>query len=138
MRNELKQLPTISRDAEGRPYPISVTLRRRVKAMIRSECCNYESVTGECLLLDDGNGVSCPQVISNQILCRWFNHAVIPADKVLHAEIIRDVLRKRCAACGVEYVPGSNSAKYCPNCRKKVHRNQKTRSERKRRAAVDK
>ena len=43
---------------------------------------------------------------------------------------------KRCAECGGVFVPKSNR-KYCPDCAARVHRRQKTESERKRRSAVD-
>ena len=39
--------------------------------------------------------------------------------------------------CGGVFVPKSNRAKYCPGCAARVHRRQKTESERKRRSAVD-
>ena len=44
---------------------------------------------------------------------------------------------KRCVVCGGVFVPKSNRAKYCPGCAARVHRRQKTESERKRRSAVD-
>lgn len=39
--------------------------------------------------------------------------------------------------CTCVFVPKSNRAKYCPGCAARVHRRQKTESERKRRSAVD-
>ena len=41
------------------------------------------------------------------------------------------------SVCGSVFVPKSNRAKYCPGCAARVHRRQKTESERKRRSAVD-
>ena len=41
------------------------------------------------------------------------------------------------SVCGGVFVPKSNRAKYCPGCAVRVHRRQKTESERKRRSAVD-
>ena len=58
-------------------------------------------------------------------------------DGTLEAEIFRDKDLKRCAVCGGVFVPKSNRAKYCPGCAARVHRRQKTESERKRRSAVD-
>ena len=40
---------------------------------------------------------------------------------------------KRCAVCGALFTPGSNRAKYCPECAPKVHRRQKAECERRRR-----
>ena len=65
---------------------------------------------------------------------RW---AVLPLDRTLEAEIYRDRDLKRCAECGGVFVPKSNRGKYCPDCAARVHRRQKTESERKRRSAVD-
>ena len=61
----------------------------------------------------------------------------LPLDGTLKAEIFRDKDMKRCAVCGGVFVPKSNRAKYCPDCAARVHRRQKTESERKRRSAVD-
>ncbi len=55
----------------------------------------------------------------------------------MKAEIYRDRDLKRCAECGGVFVPKSNRGKYCPDCAARVHRRQKTESERKRRSAVD-
>ena len=52
-------------------------------------------------------------------------------------EVFRDKELKRCAVCGRVFVPKSNRAKYCPDCAARVHRRQKTESERKRRSCVD-
>ena len=41
------------------------------------------------------------------------------------------------SVCGRVFVPKSNRAKYCPDCAARVHRRQKTESERKRRSVVD-
>ncbi len=66
-----------------------------------------------------------------------FRWAVLPLDRTLEAEIYRDRDLKRCAECGGVFVPKSNRGKYCPDCAARVHRRQKTESERKRRSAVD-
>ena len=61
----------------------------------------------------------------------------LAAGQELEAEIYRDRDLKRCAECGGVFVPKSNRGKYCPDCAARVHRRQKTESERKRRSAVD-
>ena len=60
--------------------------------------------------------------------------AVLPLDGTLEAEIFRDKDLKRCAVCGGVFVPKSNRAKYCPGCAARVHRRQKTESEREKEA----
>ena len=97
--------------------------------------CNCED--GNCLALDDGDTCACPQMISFSVCCKWFRWAVLPLDRTLEAEIYRDRDLKRCAECGGVFVPKSNRGKYCPDCAARVHRRQKTESERKRRSAVD-
>ena len=61
----------------------------------------------------------------------------MPQIGTLETEIFRDKELKHCAVCGSVFVPKSNRAKYCPNCAARVHRRQKTESERKRRSCVD-
>ena len=109
--------------------------RKRANALIRKNCCNYDY--GNCIALDDGEECVCPQTISYSVLCKWFRNAVLPADKALEAEIFHDDSVKRCAECGAGFEAKSNRAKYCPNCAEKVHRRQKNKSDRKRRANAD-
>lgn len=106
---------------------------RQYRAMRKlvHECCNYDN--GNCIILDDGAGCVCVQSISHSLLCRWFRMAVLPMDKPLETELLFRKDMKRCAVCGQPFLPGSNRAKYCKPCAKKVHRRQKTASDRKRR-----
>ena len=103
---------------------------RRMRKLVH-ECCNYDG--GNCILLDDGEECVCVQSISYSLLCKWFRYAVLPLDEPLETALLfRDEL-KRCAVCGQPFHPGSNRAKYCKPCATKVHRRQKTDSDRKRR-----
>ena len=52
---------------------------RKANALIKKTCCNC--MGGNCILLDDGDECVCPQLISYSLLCRWFQNAVLPADK---------------------------------------------------------
>ena len=133
--NPYKDLPPLERRPDGSLYRMTPAQRKQANALIRRECCNYED--GNCMLLDDGDTHTCPQMISFSVCCKWFRQAVLPQDKPLEAEIFRDKDLKRCAVCGGVFVPKSNRAKYCPGCAARVHRRQKTESERKRRSAVD-
>ena len=122
---------------------------RKANALIKKTCCNC--MGGNCILLDDGDECVCPQLISYSLLCRWFQNAVLPADKLLYAEIYQAEDRRRCAECGAAlYAPPlslcaecgaafastSNSVKYCPDCRKRITRRQAAERMRKRRARV--
>ena len=138
MSSYLQALPPLSRDGEGKMFIITPKQKRRVRSLIRKECCNYDQEHGDCILLGHGEGRTCPQMISSQIVCSWFCHSLLKSDQTLYAEVTRDSSRRKCAICGTMFLPGSNRAKYCPACKEKVHRKQKTESERKRRAVVDK
>ena len=121
MRNNLyKDLPPLERRPDGSLYRMNPAQRKQANALIRRECCNCEN--GNCIALDD---------------CKWFRWSVLPLAGTLEAEIYRGRDLKRCAVCGGVFVPKSNRGKYCPDCAARVHRRQKTESERKRRSAVD-
>ena len=67
---------------------------RKVNALVKRECCNCDN--GHCILLDDGEECVCPQLISYSLLCKWFRIAVLPADKLLYAELYHTEDKKRC------------------------------------------
>ena len=47
-------------------------------------CCNYDN--GHCLILD----MPCPQQLSvSRVCCRYFRSAVLPAEKELYDEIMK-------------------------------------------------
>ena len=133
--NPYKRLPPIECKQDGSLYRMTPAQRKQANALIRRECCNYED--GNCMLLDDGDTCACPQTASFSVCCKWFRWSVLPQIGTLEAEIFRDKDLKRCAVCGGVFVPKSNRAKYCPGCAARVHRRQKTESERKRRSCVD-
>ena len=60
---------------------------RKVNSLVKKECCNCER--GHCILLDDGEECVCPQLISCSLLCKWFQIAVLPLDKLLYAELFK-------------------------------------------------
>ena len=133
--NPYKDLPPLERRPDGSLYRMTPAQRKQAASLIRRECCCCED--GNCIVLDDGDTCTCPQTVSFSVCCKWFRWAVLPLDGTLEAEIFRDKDLKRCAVCGGVFVPKSNRAKYCPGCAARVHRRQKTESERKRRSAVD-
>lgn len=112
------------------PIRLTPTQRRRCNRLIRKLCANFDD--GNCLVLDEGDGCVCVQMISLSLICKYFRRAVLPADKELCADIYK-VHTERCEVCGKAFVPKSNRQKYCTACGKKIHRIQKTESERKRR-----
>ncbi len=130
--NPYKRLPPLERRLDGSLYRMTLAQKKQAASLIRRECCNCED--GNCIVLDDGDTCACPQMISYTVCCKWFRWAVLSLDKALKAEIYRGRDLKRCAVCGGVFVPKSNRAKYCPDCAARVHRRQKTESERKRRS----
>ena len=63
-----------------------------------------------------GRECVCVQSISYSLLCRWFRAAVLPLDRELETALFHRLDAKRCAVCGALFTPGSNRAKYCPEC----------------------
>lgn len=103
---------------------------RRARRLVH-ECCNYDG--GNCLALDDGEGCVCVQSISYSLLCKWFRDAVLPKDRELEATLYHRLAAKRCAVCDSLFFPGSNRAKYCPDCGAAIKRIQAAERKRKQR-----
>ena len=99
---------------------------RTVRRLVH-ECCNNNDEN--CLLLDD----CCVQSISRSLICKYFRAAVLPLDRELETALLHRKDCKRCCQCRAMFLPGSNRAKYCPDCAAKVHRQQKAESARRRR-----
>lgn len=107
---------------------------RRVNSLVKRTCCNC--IDGNCILLDDGEPCVCPQLISCSLLCKWFCTAVLPADKLLYAELYQTGDKKYCTECGALFASSSNNVKYCPDCRKRITRRQAAGRMRKMRGKV--
>lgn len=103
---------------------------RRARRLVQ-ECCNYDN--GQCIVLDEGDGCVCVQSISYSLLCRWFREAVLPLDKELETELLYRTESKKCAVCGSLFLPGSNRAKYCPECAVRMKRKHAAERKRKQR-----
>ncbi len=103
---------------------------RRVRRLVH-ECCNY--IDGNCIALDDGEECVCVQSISYSLLCRWFRAAVLPQDKELETALFHRLNAKKCAVCGALFTPGSNRAKYCPECAVRMKRINAAKRKRKQR-----
>ncbi len=66
---------------------------RSACALIRNLCSNYDRSTGGCLLLDRGEIVQCPQMITQSLVCRFFRDVLLEDrdGRALKAEIMGDV-----------------------------------------------
>lgn len=94
---------------------------RRINALIRRECCNYDN--GNCILLDDGEPCVCPQIITfSHIICKWCKSAVLPLDKELYIQLAKPPNTKICAVCGKPFIFKGNKAKYCNSCKVYIRR----------------
>ena len=103
---------------------------RRARRLVH-ECCNYDG--GHCIALDDGEECVCVQSISYSLLCRWFRAAVLPQDKELETALFHRLNAKKCSVCGALFTPGSNRAKYCPECAARMKRINAAKRKRKQR-----
>lgn len=95
-------------------------------SLIKNLCCNYDRSTGGCLLLDRGDVVKCPQMISQSLVFRYFRDVLLEdkEGRELKAEIMGEDHRKVCAVCGEHFRAVSNRAKYCARCAQKVRNRQ--------------
>ena len=60
----------------------------KISALVRKACCNCYK--GNCLLFDYGEETKCVQLISRYgIYCNYFLKAVLPSEKELYTEILR-------------------------------------------------
>ena len=134
----MKDLPLMEREGNGSLYRMDAKQRREAVRLIRERCSYYDS--GNCLYLDRGEEVACPQSISYSVCCKFFRHVLLKdeAGRGLEAEVFRQAAGRRCAVCGRAFSSASNNAKYCPACRAAVQRRQKADYARKRRAGVEK
>ena len=102
---------------------------RTARRLVHS-CCNYNG--GCCLLLDNGEECVCPQSITYSLICKWFRTAVLPLDGVLYAALFPQGGMKVCVECRGLFRPGSNRAKYCPECAVAARRKKEAERQRKR------
>ena len=110
---------------------MTASQRKEVKELVKGSCANYDRSTGECLLMD----AACYQACNFTGLCRYFKEAVLPADKLLYAQLVKLDSIKSCSVCGKSFVAASNRSKYCVGCARVERLKQKAANERKRRAS---
>ncbi len=117
----LRVSPPVRRRINETLYELTASQKKRCDELCRKECSNYYQ--GNCLLLEDLNGQhECPQILSQHILCRWFQNAVLPLDWKLEGEIFADEHLKCCEKCGRSFLSVSGKVKYCPDCSGAVRR----------------
>lgn len=115
----------------GNKIDMTAGQKKEVKELVKGSCANYDRSTGDCLLMD----AACYQTCNFTGLCHYFENAVLPVNKVLHAQLVkRDALRV-CSVCGKSFVAASNRSKYCAGCARVERLKQKAENERKRRAS---
>ena len=121
-----------------RAVRMSVNQLKSAKTLIKDTCSNYDCSTGGCLLLDRGEVVPCPQMITQSVVCRFFRDVLLEDKraKELKAEIYRVDNRKVCAVCGGHFQAISNRAKYCAKCSKEKRREQTRNAVRKNRGMM--
>ncbi len=134
----IKDLPDIERRLDGSLPRMAPRQRSLANALIRRECSYYDD--GNCLYLDRGEEVKCPQSISYSVCCKFFRHIVLEGatGKTLKAALFQKEALRRCSVCNKPFSSTSNNAKYCDACKGGVQRKQKAAYARKRRARVEK
>jgi hypothetical protein len=102
----------------GNKIEMTAGQKKEVKELVKGLCANYDRVTGDCLLMD----AACYQACNFTGLCRYFKEAVLPANKLLYAQLVKLDSIKSCSVCGKSFVAASNRSKYCDGCSKAVRR----------------
>ena len=113
---------------------------RDMKRLAVDMCANYDREYG-CLLLDSKCYMTYGVAYTNSALCKYYRQCVLPLNPRLEAlfngeNIVEHI--KKCAICGKDLFAAGNRAKYCEPCARRVHRQQKNESDRKRRSRTDK
>ena len=110
----IKDLPPVERRADGSLYRMDAGQRREAVRLIKGRCSYYDG--GNCLYLDDGEEVTCPQSISYSVCCKFFRHVLLKdeAGRGLEAAVFRREALKRCLRCGVAFPPPPTTPNTAP------------------------
>ena len=97
----MKNLPPVERRADGSLYRMDGKQRRETVRLIKGLCSYYDN--GNCLYLDRGEAVTCPQSNSYSVCCKFFRHVLLKDQegKGLEAGIFQREALKRCAVCQI-------------------------------------
>ncbi len=130
----IKDLPPIERGPNDSLPRMTDKQRREAVRLIQS-LCSYND-NRNCLYLDRGEEVTCPQSISYSVCCKYFRHVLLKhkEGKGLKAALFQKSALKRCVRCGKAFSSTSNNAKYCAVCGYEVQKKQKAEYARKKRA----
>ena len=71
----MKDLPPMEREGNGSLYRMDAKQRREAVRLIRAHCSFYDN--GNCLYLDDGEEMVCPQITSFSVICSFFRQVVL-------------------------------------------------------------
>ena len=129
-------LVPIERKPDGSLYRMTPAQQRDARKIIRKLCSNC--VNDNCIRLDQGEEVTCPQMLSASVCCRFFRNVLLKDSEAgtLEAEIFTSATRKRCAVCGKTFCAKSNRAKYCAACKVAAQRQQQAEYARRKRASI--
>ncbi|MBS6283220.1 MAG: cysteine-rich VLP protein [Oscillospiraceae bacterium] len=129
----IKELPPIERSPNGALPRMTDKQRREAVRLIKS-LCSYND-NGNCLYLDRGEEVTCPQSISYSVCCKFFRHVPLKhkEGKGSEAALFQKDALKRCVRCGKAFSSTSNNAKYCAACGHEAQKKQKAEYARKKR-----
>ena len=86
-------LAPVERKPDGTLYRMTLTQHREAKKIIRRLCSNY--CDGNCIRLDKGEEVPCPQILSASVCCRFFRNVLLkdPEAGALEAGIFHPARR---------------------------------------------
>ena len=88
---------------------------KAIKSLVKKYCCNY--LNNECLLLDEGEGHKCVQLLSSTgIYCNYFLESVLPNDKKLLSSITDGAYGYTCRNCGNKFNSKERNRRYCEQC----------------------
>ena len=129
-------LVPIERKPDGSLYRMTTAQQRDARKIIRKLCSNC--VNDNCIRLDQGEEVTCPQMLSASVCCRFFRNVLLkdPEAGTLEAGIFSSGTKKHCAICGKEFYSAGNRAKYCADCKAGAQRKQQAEYARRRRASI--
>ena len=135
MMFNLKAYPPIERNTDGSLIRMKLRQSWAAKRIIREHCCNLQD--NNCLLLDVGEEVACPQLRSRSACCTFFRNVLLKLTEAagLEAEIFHDDNVRRCARCGKPYIAHGNRAKYCDECKVIAKKEQQAEYARRKRAS---
>ena len=132
----INALASVERKPDGSLYRMTPAQQRDARKIIRKLCSNC--VNDNCIRLDQGEEVTCPQMLSASVCCRFFRNVLLkdPEAGTLEAGIFSSGTKKHCTICAKEFYSAGNRAKYCADCKAGAQRKQQAEYARRRRANI--